>query len=67
MCYGVVDYVSEGPDGYRPKMLHVPLGHAIRAGAGGGYCEIYCELGHVGDNKGRGGGAWPLSALCSVE
>ena len=50
----MVEYVRKGPDGYRPKMLQMPVGDAIRAGAGGGFCEIYCGLGHVGGDRGRG-------------
>ena len=44
----MVEYVYEGPDGYRPKMLQVPVGDAIKASVGGGFCEIYCGLGRVG-------------------
>ena len=67
MYYGVVEYVCEGPDGYRPKMLQVPVRDAIRASAGGGFCEVYCGFGHVGCDRGWGVGVWSLSALCSVE
>ena len=67
MYYGVVEYVSEGPDGYRPKVLQVPVGDAIRACAGGGFCEFYCGLGHAGGDWRWGVGVGSLSALCSVE
>ena len=63
----MVEYVCEGPDGYRPKMHQVPVGDAIKASAGGGFCEIYCGLGYVEGDLGRGVGIGSLSALCSVE
>ena len=63
----MVEYVCEGPDGYRPKMLQVPVRDAIRASAGGGFCEVYCGFGHVGCDRGWGVGVWSLSALSSVE
>ena len=50
----MVEYVCEGPDGYRPKMLQVPVRDAIRASAGGGFCEVYCGFGHVGCDRGWG-------------
>ena len=55
MYYGVVEYVRDGPDGYRPKMLQVPIGNAIKASAGGWFCKIYCGLGHVGCDRRWGG------------
>jgi len=44
----VIEYVRKGPDGYRPKVLQVPVGDAIRASAGGWFCEFYCGFGHAG-------------------
>ena len=64
---GMVEYVCEGPDGYRPEMLQVPVGDAIRVSAGGWFCEIYCGLGHVRGDREWGVGVGSLSALCSVE
>ena len=55
MYYGVVEYVCEGPDGYWPKKLQVPVRNAIRAGVGGGFCEVYCGFGHIGCERGVGG------------
>ena len=54
----MVEYVCEGPDGYRPKMLQVPVRDAIRTGAGGGFCEVHCGFGHVGCDRGWGVGVW---------
>ena len=54
MYYGLVEYVGEGPDCYRPKMFQVPVGYAIRASAGGWFCEIYCGLSHAGGDWRRG-------------
>ena len=59
--------VGEGPDGDRPKMLQVPVGDAIRAGAGGGFGELYCGLGHVGGDWRWRVSVGTLSALYSVE
>ena len=50
----MVEYVHEAPDGYRSKMLQVPVRDAIRASAVGGFCEIYCGFVHVGCDGGGG-------------
>ena len=36
----MVEYVCEGPDGYRPKMPQVPVRDAIRASAGAGLLHM---------------------------
>ena len=62
MYYGVVKNVCEGPDGYRPKMLKVSVRDAIGAGAGGGFSEVYCGLGHVWGERRWGVGVGSLFA-----
>jgi len=59
--------LCKGSDGYRPEMFQGLVGDAIRASAGGGFCEVNCGLGHVGCDWRWGVGVWSLFALYSVE
>ena len=42
MLDGVIEDISEGPDGYRPEMFQVAVRDAIRAGGRGVFGEFYC-------------------------
>ena len=44
-----VEYICEGPDGYRPDMFKVPVGYAIRVCGTCGFGAVFYCFGHGGE------------------